>query len=411
MNSHPDIVVVGAGAAGISAAYTLLNLGLSVTVVEAAERIGGRCWTDTETFGIPFDVGAHWMHYGYSNFYLSYAKEHGFDVYPDPRRFYLYEKSKRLPKGFKTFGESHDKYWFGIQNNIDIKLDVSVSESTEHVISEDISDFICGPWTMGKETDEFSVFEYSSKVGGRDWFCREGFGSLVAHYGAALPVSLDTEVTFINWSGDGVKIETNRGAIHAEAVIVTVSTGVLASERIRFSPALPIDTLVSIHSVPMGCYEHVALQFAGTGRLQKADSYVIRVPDRELEGFGALLNVCGSDLVYCDIGGDIARDLIPQGEKAYVDYALEELVQIFGSAMRKRFIKGATTAWLSNPLSQGSYASAKPGSFHKRKVLREPVADRIFFAGEACHNSMWATVAGAHASGQEVAKNVAELLK
>ena len=101
MNSHPDVVVVGAGAAGISAAHKLIQLGLSVTVVEAANRIGGRCWTDIKTFGIPYDVGAHWLHYDSVNFYLEYGKQNGFAIYPDIKKFHLSEKIRNSPKDFR----------------------------------------------------------------------------------------------------------------------------------------------------------------------------------------------------------------------------------------------------------------------------------------------------------------------
>ena len=57
-----DVVVVGAGAAGIAAARRLAAEKLNVLVFEAQDRIGGRCVTDTKTFGVPFDLGAHWIH-------------------------------------------------------------------------------------------------------------------------------------------------------------------------------------------------------------------------------------------------------------------------------------------------------------------------------------------------------------
>ncbi len=409
MLNHPDVVVVGAGAAGISAAHTLMSLGLRIAVVEAAERIGGRCWTDLEVFGVPYDVGAHWLHFGANNFFLPYGQQHGFDLYSDPEKYQLYQKNHRQPNAKSTIDRGNDRYWSAIQDAINKNRDVSVAEATEHLDRKELSEFIFGPWIMGKEVREFSIFEYSSTVEEENWFCRQGFGALVAHYGATLPVALNTQVTAINWSGHSVKVETNQGDIHTKAVILTVSTGVLTNDSIRFTPTLPVEKQEAFNAVSMGCYEHVVLQFAEEAFSLESDSYVISMPDGEQAGFGALVNLCETGLVFCDIGGQVARTLTPLGQEVCVDYAMSEMCQIFGNDIRRHIIKGTSSNWLTNPYTFGSYASAKPGMFHMRKELREPVGDRIFFAGEACHPLMWATVAGAHASGHEMATKIGAL--
>ena len=76
----PDVVIVGAGAAGIAAAQMLINGGRSVQIVEAAPRIGGRCYTDTATFGLPFDRGAAWLRGIDHNPLMGFARLHAFDV-------------------------------------------------------------------------------------------------------------------------------------------------------------------------------------------------------------------------------------------------------------------------------------------------------------------------------------------
>ncbi len=411
MDSHTDVVVVGAGVAGIAAAHTLIDKGLDIIVVEAAERIGGRCWTDLETFDVPYDVGAHWLHYADRNFFLAYGKDNGFDLYPDGKDFSLYKQNQKQPNGLSTIQNSHDNYWSAIQQAIDSNHDISVADATALLSSESVSDFIYGPWIMGKEVHEFSVFEYSGPLGDSDWFCRQGFGTIVAHHGSTLPVSLKTEVNAIDWLGDGVKVKTNQGTIGARAVIVTVSTGVLSRDGIKFFPNLPIAKQEAFNAVSMGCYEHVVLQFTEDSCLRQPDRYIISMPDSTREGFGALSNICNSGLTFCDIGGNLARELIPRGEEACIDYALSEMVDIFGSSIKKNFIKGTASAWLKHPYTLGSYASAEPGAFQMRATLNEPVGDRIFFAGEACHSSMWATVAGAFASGQEVAIEVSQSIR
>ena len=80
---HPDIVVIGAGAAGLSATRTLQEGGLDVLLLESSNRIGGRAITDTSIFGIPYDLGASWLHTAHLNPFVSYGQQHGFEVYPE----------------------------------------------------------------------------------------------------------------------------------------------------------------------------------------------------------------------------------------------------------------------------------------------------------------------------------------
>ena len=83
-SSDVDVVVVGAGAAGLSAARTLTEKGHSVAVLEARSRIGGRAFTESNTFGVPYDHGCHWLHDESSNPWVKYGQDHGFDLYPAP---------------------------------------------------------------------------------------------------------------------------------------------------------------------------------------------------------------------------------------------------------------------------------------------------------------------------------------
>ncbi len=80
-----EIVVVGAGAAGIAAARRVLGANRKVVVVEASNRIGGRCWTDTETFGVPFDRGARWIYAQNANPVARLARSVAMDVYAAPQ--------------------------------------------------------------------------------------------------------------------------------------------------------------------------------------------------------------------------------------------------------------------------------------------------------------------------------------
>ena len=125
---------------------------------------------------------------------------------------------------------------------------------------------------------------------------------------------------------------------------------------------------------------------------------------------GSFLNASGSNLSYFDTAGEFGRELENEGSNAQIDFTLYELKSMFGSDVDKHLVKASSTAWGKNSLTYGSYASAEPGAYHSRKIIKEPVEDRLFFAGEATAEE-YASVSGAHRSGIRAAKEVIESLK
>lgn len=415
--AEPDVIVIGAGAAGIAAARTLLDKGLKVTVVEAADRIGGRVYTETETFGVPYDVGAHWIDYGHKNPLLKFGKEQGFTVYAGTDEEIVYVGGQEATDAeYQAYETAYDAANEEILAAGGAGRDVSAAS----VVSDSgpwakLVDFLIGAFDMAKDMDSFSAKDWYNSEDGGDWYCKEGYGALWAAYARGVPVKLSTKVTAIDWGGKGVKVETDKGTLSAKACIVTVSTGVLAADSIRFDPPLPIDKQASFHDVSMGHYNHITLQFDRDVFDLEPDSYLYSRIDEEVDGspkgMGVLANISGSNISYGDVGGKFAAALEAEGEAAAIDFALQNLRGIFGNDIDKHLVKAVATEWGRNPLTLGAYASAVPGKFDQRKVLRQPVAERVFFAGEACSRYEWATVSGAHGSGIETAQKVARLVK
>src|SRR5260370_5988687 len=93
-------------------------------------------------------------------------------------------------------------------------------------------------------------------------FCREGLGALIAKLADGLPVQLSRPASFIDWSErNRIEIRTAKGLLVARTVIVTVSTSVLASDKLDFEPELPRRYLHAVDKLWLGCYDHIALQF------------------------------------------------------------------------------------------------------------------------------------------------------
>ena len=219
---------------------------------------------------------------------------------------------------------------------------------------------------------------------------------------------LNNVVTNIDWSRKYVAVETNIGTIQTRSVLLTVSTGVLAGGRIKFVPQLPVEKVESFHAISMGFYDHIALLFSEDVFGLGADGYVLHKIGADGKGFGTLTNASGTGLAYCDVGGAFAQELARESERARIDYMLGELSLMLGSDITRSFVRGSATSWGTDPWSLGSYASAEPGRFAMREVLRQPVAEKIYFAGEACHKVRWGTVNGAYLSGQETARRISQ---
>jgi len=417
--SNPDVIVIGAGASGLAATEYLLQKGKSVICIEANNRIGGRCYTDNDIFGVPYDVGAHWITNNKTNPYVSYWKDNkieGFNLYEEKEQETVYDGKKKLisPED-KPLWDQYYSILEDIGNSSN--KDIAPSEVISNKSSEwyDTAHLIIGPYDMAKDFNHFSCMDWWNYLEPetKSWFCTEGYGTLVKYRWRNVPVQFNTTAQKITWGGQGVQVETNKGIISSQACILTVSTGVLSSGKIQFTPMLPIEKYDSFAGISMGIYNHIALQFKKNFFSHNKDGYIYYKLNSKntaaQRGVAGLTNSSGSNLSYFDAGGEFARELENAGEEASIDFVLGELKSIFGSKVDKHLIKAHATSWASNPFTLGSYASAEPGSFHLRKVLRQSVGDRIFTAGEATAEE-WATVAGATRSGLRAAKEVIKIL-
>ena len=110
------------------------------------------------------------------------------------------------------------------------------------------------------------------------------------------------------------------------------------------------------------------------------------------------------------VGGDLGWDLTRAGREAAVDFAVEGLVEMFGSDVRGEVGRTGFTLWGANPWTRGAYAAARPGRYAARAALARPVADRVFFAGEALAGGLIQTCGGAFRSGEAAARAALSVL-
>jgi len=411
-----DVVVIGAGAAGIAAARELMAKGFSVTVIEASGRIGGRVHTDTEIFGVPYDVGAHWLHYREKNPFADYGIENGFDIYRAPDDGVMYVGNREASDAeWRAYEKAQTKALKAMSKAGRKGRDVSPAS-----VVPDLGDWhstvnlMTGPYEIAKDMHRFSCKDWWTAEDGTDYYCREGFGTLFAHSARDVTVSLGTAAQLIRWGGTGVEVETDQGTISARAVVVTVSMGVLGAGHITFDPPLPARKEEAISVLTMGHYNHVALQFRENFFGVGEDGYYSYKIEKEVDGipqgFAALIDAGGTGIAYCDLGGDLARQLAADGAEASIDFVVSELKKTFGAQVQDALVMDSFYDWSHDPFVLGAYSAAEPGGAWSRKEMRAPEADRLWFAGEALSTNDWATVAGAHKSGKKTAKKLAKVL-
>lgn len=414
--TNPDVVVIGAGSAGLAAARTLIGEGKSVVVVEAADRLGGRAWTESETFGIPFDHGASWITSGDVNPYTDLAKDWQFELYDHTNAAEMFFVGDRRANGSER--KKYDRSWSAIQRALLEAGDAGLDVAASSVVPQDlefsgIPQTWIGPMDWGVDFADLSTMDnYEAADAGLSYMVKEGHGALVARLGEGLPVELNVPATRIDWSGDGVAVETPAGTLRAKACIVTVSTGVLDAGAIRFDPPLPDWKEEAVDNLPMGLLAKVTLQFDGERLGFGSNNWLTYwVPDdMPAEACYFLAWPFDFDVLIGFVGGSFGWELSAAGSEAAVDFALGEVVKIAGSKARDHFVKGHLTGWAGNPLTRGAYAAARPGHYDARRKLAEPLGQRLFFAGEAVAGPYAALCGGAYMSGEATARDVAAIL-
>jgi monoamine oxidase len=421
-----DLVIVGAGVAGLSAAARLRAAGFSTLIVEATERIGGRAWTQHggALGDAAFDRGASWLHAAERNPLTAIAESHG-DVLRDSEN----GRTRHVMTDGRLATEAERAAYAANWERFE---EVASAHAVEGAWDISLSDAIAGlrddPWTATVEYWEASLIAAadSRRLSVRDWHrnllegtnlqVAGGIGAFVARRLGpdAGEIWRRTPATRIDWDGPGgrVAVETPRGTIQARACIVTVSTGVLASGAIEFAPMLPAATREAISGLPMGLLTKVALRAAGSDRLGLPPSCSIqqRLERPHAPAISLYAWPEGHDHIIGFIGGTLAWELSEAGGAAAEDFAMGRLTALFGARAAHAVRPVATADWGQDPAFLGAYAYALPGHAESRAMLGAPVGDgRLIFAGEAVRtDGLAGTVGGAWLSGRDAAEAVAQ---
>jgi monoamine oxidase len=419
-----DVVVIGAGVAGLGAAAALRAAGRSHLVLEASDRIGGRAHTTHPDWlaGAPFDHGAVWFHAAERNPLVEIARAHGEMLRNTAglrTECTITDGRRATDEELADYAAAWPRFHAVASMLLEEREDARFAEVARHMRDDPWALSVEaweGPVIAAADADALSLRDWQrNALTGTDLVIDSGMGDFVArrlHPGASL--RLTTPVRAVSWQEPGgtVVVETAAGTVRARACIVTVSTAVLAAGVIAFHPALPTPTQDAIAALPMGAALKVILQATGPDRFDLPTHCSLdHRATRSGEPYMAFQ--CwqfGRATVQGWIGGSTARALEQEGDAACVDFAKSRLRAMLGGRVDAAFVGGASlvTRWSRDPLVGGAYAYAVPGRAAARAELATPLADgRLAFAGEACHaDGLAGTVGGAWITGQNAAHAV-----
>jgi len=409
----PEVLVIGAGAAGLVAARELAATGVTVLVLEARDRIGGRAFTDG-SLGVAWDRGCSWLHASNVNPWVDYARRNDFEVRPDRFPREIYDGARRMDgaetAGYRAVSERVERELRRAGGRgLDIPAEAALTQET-----------LADPWYPmamdeltgweGVEPANFSVLDaHQFDRNGEDYVIPRGLGALVSHYAKGLDVKLKTPVTRIRWGGRSVTAETAAGPATANVAVVALPSAIVAEGSVIFSPHLPAEVLQAHHDLPLGILEKIALRFKRNVFPTESTEF-LRMKRDDGRGLGYLTRYTGENVCIAFARGRLARDLEARGEAAAVEQALDELAAMLGGDVRKHFDRGAATAWASDPYARGAYSYCVPGRYGARARLTRPVGGRIVFAGEHTEQAAYGTLHGAHLSGVRAAAEARRLL-
>ncbi len=423
-----DVIVIGAGAAGIAAAGALGRAGHTVLVIEARDRIGGRCWTVSHPgVGVSVELGAEFVH-GRSASVFNALREAGMAAV-DTTGTHLTREDGRLAESGEMFGAIRSAMSEG--HALDA-ADMSFAAFVKRVLAKRCSARACSfARTLVEGFDAADPRRISARSVVQEW-CGQGaadaptfrpfggYGQMLdrcagRHEANHVRFQLASVVRAIRWRKGRVEVRGDAawGEFTASAAraIITLPLGVLkqtnpAAGVVRFSPPL-VEKRHALKYLEPGAVIKVMLRFREPfweDQERCHDAGFFHARDAIFPTFWTTLPV-RSSLVTAWAGGPQAQRLRGMSASRIVHHALDSFASLFKA--RAELEQAWVHDWQSDPYSLGAYSYVVVNGDEARAELAAPLRNTLFFAGEATDASGEAgTVGGALASGLRAAREV-----
>lgn len=418
-----DVLVVGAGIAGLAAARIVTESGRSCAVLEARSRIGGRLWTSTSWPDLPVDLGASWIHGSDGNPIYDEASRFGiattvFDVgsYDGAGSTVLYSANgfrieeepieARVAEVFQELekaADAEDSGRIAMRAALDAMPPRLRDLARQPEVAVSLAEY-AGDYGATLDDLALSAMSEGDSLPGAQRVFPAGFGELAERLAEGLPVHPGTPVTGISLRpGAPVLVDAAGEQWRAAKVIVTVPLGVLKSGAIRFDPPLPGPHTRAIGALGMGRFEKLILRFTDVFWDDVDQIQVLGEPGAPFTDWYNLNRFTGQPGLMALNGGSAATAAaLPVWRQSAA--AADVLARIYPGRFQSPVAAQASN-WWADEFSRGSYSFTAVGSDAEDRIaLAEPIDGRLWLAGEAQHPTWHSTVHGALASGVAAAE-------
>jgi lysine-specific histone demethylase 1B len=411
INYDGKVIIIGAGAAGLYAAYILKSKGISFQLLEANTRYGGRLGKMEGFADFPIDLGAQWLH-GKNNILGDFITKTNTKI---------------------TVDNSNEKYWFNNQIIDALPNDINAVFSKEDNIPDvSFKDFavqqgfgndykyivenIAGD--SGASAALISAYwkvkEEENWVSGDDDFkFKETYFDFIDKQIASAvkdKIILNTIVHKIDYSQDSIIVtDTKNNTYSADKVIITVPISILKSNDIQFFPSLPAEKTSAFSKIGMGAGMKVFLKFTNKFFAENIIGGSICAAYVD-ESIGKLTN---ENVLLAFIMGEQAEYLTALGtDVAITNALLQELDLMYSGKATASFIASHVQNWTTNPFVRGAYSYSTVAMGDARKIATQPINKKLYFAGEAMNiNGHHQTVHGAVETGYREVINILNDIK
>ncbi len=415
-----DVIIIGAGAAGLAAGRRLHDAGQSILILEARDRIGGRIWTDHTFADFPIEQGAELIH-GESAVTHDLLQAAGLHTLPAPRKTFLQwgtpppaQRIADLPAALRvtihTLRAAYNALPQWLAANRDVSLAAALRAQGFDAAAIAIADVLFAQ-TCCASIETLScadlVREMQVDHAGLDEFrIREGYSALLEHYGAGLPMQLNCPVQAIRWGDQGVEVSTTQGQFAARKCLLTLPVSLLQTGMITFDPPLgpakqaviaafrmePATKLIYRFQAPL--WDESLVYLAHNGATARWWT----------PGYGRP----GAAILCCYITAERAAQLDAIPEANALQLGLDEISHLLGRPdLPAACLAARRISWANEPYTRGGYAHLPPAAADARPLLAQPEGDLLFFAGEAtAYDTNPQTVHGAIESGWRAAAEI-----
>ncbi|HXG97412.1 MAG TPA: NAD(P)/FAD-dependent oxidoreductase [Gemmatimonadales bacterium] len=445
-----DVLILGAGAAGLAAARDLSHAGLRVTIIEARPRVGGRILTLHDSRSpVPLELGAEFIH-GERAETLSLAQAAGLAVLelPDTHELAAAGRIKAMDGFWQLVDRmNHDLARRLVRRGRDFPVSEYLdSRSVPPSRRGMLRDFLQGFYAAHPDRLSAESLAVEARGGGsaeRDEVAGGQFR--IANGGDALmkwlrdgldpdrtELRLSTVAQSVEWKGGAVRVAC-RGAdraplptVSARSAVVTLPLAVLKAGVVRFDPALPAKRR-ALAGLETGQVFKIVLRFRNAFwddaeflKERRGPSGTDRGGLNFLHGQGAEVPTwwttlpVRSPVLVGYVGAVAAEQLLAEEPPSRLErtlVALSELLAVPRRDLEDQLDASASHDWRADPFARGAYSYIGVGGIGAPRALARPVEGTLFFAGEATDGPQIGTVAGALASGRRAAREVLRVLQ